>query len=392
MRADLSNHLSEDAVVARLDPARVQQYARATGWEQESRLGKGRVAVFQRPESRLDQIRIPLTHDLTDFAVLMADALTAIAKWENRPAVQLLHELLLPPADVLRFSESGPAADAGNLPFGHGLELLTGVRKTLLATACSVTRPQAFHPRLSLGEAEQFLNQCWLGQTERGSFTVTVACPLDAVPGVETLFDATPFGRRVTTLLMRSLQQVSRAVELGEAEAVLAPAEGEPVVSANLCEGLLDMTPEGECSSLAISVRWAKTLSPAANVGLPQTVQLRHDSFSRIETLAGRLRPARTPQRQALVGFVDTLDGRPNFEGRREGPVILHVATPEGAILRVRAELDANDYQTAWQAHGRNLAISLQGILRLGGRLHRIDEVLDFRLLQQTPVPHMVET
>jgi hypothetical protein len=303
------------------------------------------------------------------------------------PALDLLHELLLPPADVLRFSESGPEADAGNLPLDHGLELLAGVRKALVAATCSVIRPRTFHPRLSLADAEQFLRQCRLGQTERGSFTVTVACPLDAVPGGETLFDRAPFGRQVTVLLLRSLNRLSRSVELGQPEAVVEPAVGEAVLSANLCEGLLDMmTPAGEGSALTISVSWARTLAPPPDASLPRSIRLRRASFTLIEEVADRLRPARAPQPQTLVGFADTLDGRPNDKGRREGPVILQVVPSESEVLRVRADLNADDYHAAWLAHEENRPVTLRGILRRG-RLHRVTDVTDFSICEQ-PASH----
>jgi hypothetical protein len=118
---------------------------------------------------------------LKDFDLLMARAITVLADFEERPVHELLADLLLPDSDVLRFQESSPSAAAGDVPFDHGLSLLNGARKTLLAAACSTLRPASFHRRMSLTEAEQFLQRCRLGQTERGSFIITVACPLDAV-------------------------------------------------------------------------------------------------------------------------------------------------------------------------------------------------------------------
>ena len=49
----------------------------------------------------------------------------------------------------------------------------------LLSEAHSVLVPQPYHPRMSRSEAEDFLSRCRLGQTDRGSFVLTVACPLD---------------------------------------------------------------------------------------------------------------------------------------------------------------------------------------------------------------------
>src|SRR4051812_31444506 len=109
--------------VNRLNPVRVREYARATGWVLEPRLGQGLTAVYERPESRLEQISIPLRRDLADFTLVMATAVAWLAQWENRPVRDLLDELLLPPADLLRFQDAGPASGGIAVRLDRGLAL-----------------------------------------------------------------------------------------------------------------------------------------------------------------------------------------------------------------------------------------------------------------------------
>ena len=371
-----------ERLVAGLDPVRVQEYVRATGWRHRPNLSD-RSAVYERPESDLEQIQVPLSRTLMDFTPSMAEAVTYIAEWEKRPALEVLRELLLPPGDVLHFAESGPAVAEGNVRFPHGLALLAGVRKTLLAAASSVRRPLTFHPPASLAEAESFLRDCRLGPTELGSYVLTVACPLDGAVDSRTPGASPPLGRRVTSLLMGSLQRLVDALEMDDAAAALQPIEGQPVISANLCEGLLEMTPEGDDSTLTISVHWARTSPPPATLSLPREVQLRRETFGLIETLATQLRPTPPPRRQTFVGYIDTLDGWPNPEGRREGPVVLRILEAEGETIRARVELDASNHHLAWQAYDQDAPVVLQGVLRRIGRTHRIDEVSGFRILEQ---------
>lgn len=371
-------------LVRRLNPTRVQEYARSTGWRHEPRLGKGQTAVYERPESRLKQFSIPLNRELKDFDLLMARAVAVLADFEERPSHELLADLLLPEADVLRFQESSPASVAGDIPFDRGLSLLQGARKSLLASACSVIRPAAFHLRMSLTDADQFLQRCRLGQTERGSFVLTVACPLDAVPSDQDLFDTPPFTRRVTALLMRSLHRLAGALELGDSDAVLRQADDEPILSANLCEGLLDMQPEGEEAFLRISADFSATVPSNREVAPPRAVRLTREMFPRIESLIGRLRPVQAPRRQLLVGFVETLNGRPNTDGRMEGQVTLRLMTADSDNLRARTDLAVDDYALADQAHMGNRPVSLEGVLRQAGRSYRIDSPARFQILTQT--------
>jgi hypothetical protein len=362
-----------------LDPGRVERYVQATGWKREDRFGKGKVAVYERPESRSEQIRIPLSRRLPDFNLVLGQTVTLIARWEKRPALELLHELLLPPADLLCFRESGPGVGSIDVPLDHGLRLLAGVRKTLLAAACSVLRPEPWHPRTNLPQAEQFLQRCRLAQTTTTGFAVTVACLLDPGAGAEALSDPAPFSRRVTVLLMRSLHRLAGAFEAGDPDRALVPTAGAPVVSANLCEGLLEMMPEGEGAALTVTATWARTLPPSEE-SLPAAVRLRREDFPRLESLARQLHPAHEPQRQTFLGVVETLNGRRNAGGQVEGEVVVTVLDPEGETLRARADLDAASYAAAVEAHLRGWPVSLQGVLHRGVRTHRLEDVSEVKV------------
>ena len=104
------------------------------------------------------------------------------------------------------------------------MDILLGVRKVVRAAACSAIKPRAFHPRMSRVEADQLIQACRLGQTGGGSFTLVVACPLDAVESPAPAPDRTPFTRKVTSLLMRSVARIAAAVdEGGSDEFLLAP-------------------------------------------------------------------------------------------------------------------------------------------------------------------------
>ena len=147
------------------------------------------------------------------------------------------------------------------------------------------------------------------------------------------------------------------------------------------------MAPEGEGSYLQVTAGFSRTLPQASNGALPNTVRLGHDLFPRIESLMVRLRPTPNPRRQVFVGLVETLNGRPNGDNRPEGQVILRIISSDGEIVRARAELNADDYACAVQAHMRNTPVSLEGVFRQIGRSFRIDQVSHFTLVQPAETP-----
>jgi hypothetical protein len=278
----------------------------------------------------------------------------------------------------------------------------------VLSAACSVVQPQTFHPRLSRTEAEQLLQACRLGQTERGSFTVVIACPLDAVGPIQalrtdqrTLFEhldpvevwgsagenapdavPEPFTRKATGLLMRSIARIVAAVDADRVETLLETGADQPSLSANLCESLLMMQPNGDRSRLSVLASWARTHPPSPGQAAPSVVNLRRDYFPTIERLAVALRPARASKTAYFVGLVDALFGTPDEANRVSGEVQLLLFNQEGP-QKARVSLNADDYHVAWEAHGQGGYVSLHGILNLGQRVHRIESVSNFKLLKE---------
>jgi hypothetical protein len=232
-------------------PRALVGYAKGLGWQAVPNGKRPEIVVFHRPDSRLHQVIIPTDTTFADYDEAVAEAVRKLAEYEHRPAREVLEHLLLPPADILRFREVSPDAETGNLPFDHAVQMIKGTRRLLLSAAHSVLVPQAYHARLSRSEAEEFVHRCRLGQTERGSFVLNVACPLElqlSLPGMEV----EPFARRVTNLLMHSLEALARAADTARADDLFDQTRN-PGVSANLCESLLLLRPSGDRASLTVS-------------------------------------------------------------------------------------------------------------------------------------------
>ncbi len=244
-------------------PRALTGYAQGLGW-QPVRLPSTKrpeIAVFHRPDSRLHQIIVPTDPTLDDYGEAVIDAVCKLAEFEKRPASEILTHLLLPPADLIRLQETGPDSEAGNLPLNDAVRVVNGARQALLAVAHSALVPQMYHPRLSRTEAAEFIGRCRL-QAERGSFVLTLACPLNLQAGLFGTGDQ-PFARKVTSLFMQSLQDLTRVADTVDARVVdsLTDIHRHPGLSANFCEALLLLRPDGERSSLGVSITWSRFLA-----------------------------------------------------------------------------------------------------------------------------------
>ena len=367
-----------DSLTRLVTPRAIRVYAEGLGWQRVEGVN-GKIAVYKNPDSPLRQLIVPLDEQFDDYGVRTAEAIQRLAEFEKRPAREILNHLLLPPADLLFLREVSSDAEGGTLPLDHAARVIDGTRKVLLSEAHSVLVPQPYHPRMSRGEAEDFLSRCRLGQTDRGSFVLTVACPL--VLKADLLDpNGEPFSRRVTSLLMQSLGELSQAADRMQIED-LADTSRHPGISANLCESLLLLRPTGERSYLNITVCWSRALLPDSRES-KREVQLRQEVFDVAEVLAPKLRSVPEPRIDRFIGFVDELRGQPLPEIGMPSGEVRFTLFDQGEEIRAKADLDEMHYSVAGHAHLASRVVSFKGVLDRLPRLNRIRDVTNFKIIE----------
>jgi len=367
-----------DSLTRLVTPRAVRVYAEGLGWQRVEGVN-GKIAVYKNPDSPLRQLIVPLDEQFDDYGVRTAEAIQRLAEFEKRPAKEILNHLLLPPADLLFLREVSSDAEGGNLRLDHAARVIDGTRKVLLSTAHSVLVPQPYHPRMSRGEAEDFLSRCRLGQTGRGSFVLTVACPLGLKADLLGP-NGEPFSRRVTSLLMQSLGELSQAADRMQIEN-LAYTSRHPGISANLCESLLLLRPTGERSYLNITVCWSRALLPESRES-KREVQLRQEVFDVAEVLAPKLRSVPEPRIDRFIGFVDELRGQPLPDIGLPSGEVRFTLFDQGEEIRAKADLDEMYYSFAGHAHLASRVVSFKGVLERLPRLNRIRDVTDFKIIE----------
>ncbi len=381
----MCNPIPED-LLRQVTPKDARAYAAATGWERVASNG-GPLAVFRRPGRDLDQLLIPSRARLDDYVNRIREAVEKLCEIEGRSAQSILNDILTQDADVLRYQVVSSRTERGSLPLVDGLALLEGARRSILAAACSVVNPQRSHPRLSRTEADQLVRACELGQTERGSYTVLIACPLRAVEPSEAIsaVENKPFTRRVTELLYQSVSRIVRAIERDQPRAALDQVLGEPSVSANLCDALLRMRPDIEGASLSFGVSWAPSGPLLDSHDWGEPLELDYEHFPMIEDLYARLQPERHPEPNRFMGQVDELRGELGDDGRRYGEVVLSVLPSRGEedLIRARVNLSPEQYELADRVHMSGGFITISGVLRRSRRIGQLTDVTAFSEIPQ---------
>ncbi|MCY4075996.1 MAG: hypothetical protein OXH04_11275 [Acidobacteria bacterium] len=343
-----------------VSPAALSAYARAAGWRrQEPYRAHSDVYVGEaRPE-----IIVPRTERLGDYASVVAALIDTFASVAGQDELTVYRSLVTTDRDVVRVRAA--ESEDGSVTLTAGVSLIDGARELLLSAACSLREPQPVYRAGANREASDLLNRVRLGQTDHGSFVVTLLTPV-VPPPMQLLFpDAddwnAPIERRMTVRLVEALTAVRQATErtaAGDNEAFGdAVAQG---VSANLCEALVRLVEP--FPALDVGVSWAQTrpLATASNV-----VRFGQADAALLREAARSLRD-RAPRPDAvLYGFVRLLK-----RGEDDDDGIIGLATTiDGQRQSVKVVLERVDYERAIQAHHDRAPVVLNGDLdRIGQR------------------------
>ena len=354
-----------------VSPAALSAYARVAGW---SRQEPYRVHSDVYAGRDLPEIIIPRSEHLGDYASVVATLLETFAVVADQDVLTVYRDLVTADRDVIRV-RAIDRDHSGSLPVGAGVDLVCCARDMMLAAACSVDNPRPLYRPGANREANEYLRRVRLGQTDQGSFVITLLSPvvsppieLSLVPDSETRSD--PVERRVTKRLAEALAGARKATDDtsgGHPDAFLAAVSQG--VSANLCEALARLTET--LPKLDVSFVWART-QPRDEA---RTVMRFAAHDAPILREAGRVLRSREPQPGVtLVGLVQRLA---RDETDAIGTVRLRAAI-HGRNQSVTAVLPRSDYDRAIQAHKTKAQIVMRGDLeRKGQRWHLLNPSIE---------------
>jgi hypothetical protein len=376
--------ISDVDTLRALKPLELAQYLRAKGWRQDGELGS-KATLWVRSDvvdqGGGDEIILPRGRDFADFDLRMAEVLTTLARTEVRSELDVLRDVQTASADLVRLR--APARDAvdGSLAIESAVSFVEGARDLMLAAACAAIDKRSYFATRKAQQAMDYLQRVRMGQTERGSFVLTILSPVPPTLKSEqaTLFPMEPpepFERTVTRTLARSLKAVSAAAETAAAEGNMRPFIDAVQwgVSANLCDAIVRISHVSAGEGIDVAISWSPSRIEAADT--PRRIRLQGDAIPLIEE-AGRLFRETSP--------VDDFDLQGVVIGlhRPEGATIGRITVAgfvEGQARKVQIDLGESDYSNAIAAHDQQAIIECAGELVRQGRSYRLLHPRRFRL------------
>ena len=361
----MTTNLGDRKALLAVSPLALSAYAHVAGWSKSEDYGD-HSDVYSGP--RLPEIIIPRIQRLGDYAQVVTRLIEIFAQVADVEKAVLYNDLVVADRDVTRVRVNN-GDDNGTIDLEQGANLVSGSRDMVLATACSLREPRAVYRAGANREANDYLRRVRLGQTEHGSFIVTLISPVIPPPVQQPLLPDTengedPLERQVTRRLAQALSATHSATARtmgGDTEAFTrAVPEG---TSANLCEALVQMI--GPFAALDVSTTWART-RPMRE---PRDVVRFSKDDALILREAARSFRNREPKLDVrLLGSVRRLK---RDDTETDGTVTLR-AYFDGRFQSVTAILSESDYNLAIEAHRENAQIIVEGDLDRFGQRWRL--------------------
>jgi hypothetical protein len=345
-----------------ISPAALVAYARSQGWSKAENFG-AHADVYS--SSTQPEIILPRTNRLADYAATVSRLIGVFAKANNSDEIATYRDLIGADRDVVRVRAFGGDED-GSVPLDAGVKIVSQSRDMLLAAACAARSTQSTYRAGANKEAAEYMQRVKLGQTEHGSFVVTLLAPVPPLlqPQLDPSWvdiDDEPIERMVTRRLMNSLEASRNAAEMalsGDADAFEKAVEFG--VSANLCEAVASLIEQS--NGLDISLTWARTRPT------PESVRKVAFSVNDAEILKEAARTFRLRQPKPDSILYGNIHKLKRDQEQVEGVVTLKTIIDD-KVQSVSAVLDQSTYALAVQAHKAQKQVIVTGDLeRIGQR------------------------
>ena len=371
--------IKDELAISAIRPLNAIGYLRAHGWERFGGSSERQFSVWHNASHPNAEILIPVDRSVSDYVLLLREALQELETVEKRSQLEILRDLYNSGFDVVRLAAQSSRTADGTVDIDEGVLLFERARDTLYAAACATVKPQAvFHSRRPQ-LATEYMRKARLGQTEQGSYVLTLLSPVAPQLTFHSdtdLFPEEPFERRVIQTLARS---VRLAVGAAESSATATTPDFRPFqdaviggVSANLCEGIAGLFTATDPASVELSIAWA--LSRPTPNEVPSRVRISSDVIPTLQEAARLFRAYDKLENYEIKGPVIKL------QRDQTAPfgMVTVLAQVEGRTRKVTMALSDPDYQKAVMAHHEHRYVHVVGTVAREARTYRLENPVNF--------------
>lgn len=361
-------------LTGKISPLAFTKYLRDTGWKLfQSRKTDIKIYQYEKNDDFF-QITVPMEKKLYDYKEAMYKAVETVAKVENKSVEQVILYLLNPNTDILKIRLERKDMEAGNIFLDDAIQMYESAKKLLAATALDILHPKKYHQGRMDDGIIKFLSNCKFGQTEIGSYIISVVCPFaefDEDEGCKQLsiFSdevrcANSLTRQVTTRIMENISFIKEQIDNGKMDKLISQDE-ENIISANFYEALegLNCNPDG--ADVEFIAEWSPVVKNSYCAS--SKILLTHDYYQPIETAISKLQEEKNKATK-IIGRIKILESSPDVQKRKKGKITVVYLDENDKPKAVTANLEKDDYDKAIKAHEKGLHVEITGEISYGKR------------------------
>lgn len=352
----------------KLNPLAVTKYLTETEWKLYP-IKRTDIKIFQYEKNGIfEQVTVPLDKNLRDYKNTMYDAICKVAYIEGKSVEQLMLYLLNPNTDILKIRLDKKEVESGNIILDDAIQLYDNAKKLLAATALDIINPKKVHLGRIDESVQKFLSQCRFGQTEIGSYVVSVVCPFAELSDVDgyrqlSIFSdeeqcANSLTRQVTNRLMTNIATIKQKIDDGNVESLV---NYEEEISSNFYEALNGLDLHAEDTTVEFIAEWSPTVK--SNRCQYSRLSVTNDYYEPIRNIISKIKEC-TNERTTIVGKIKQLKAAPAIDKREFGTVVVVYVGDNERAKSVTVKLDKEDYENAVIAHQHGKAVRLVGDLK----------------------------
>lgn len=371
----------------KINPFLFSKYLKDTGWEQFPSK-RTKVKIYQIENERgFYQVNLPVDRRLSDYKQAMYRAVQTAAEAGDREIQSVLLYLLNPYSDILKIRLANPDMESGNISLDDAIRVYDNAKRLLAAAAQDVLHPRKYHQGRMEDAVSKFLSECRFGQTEIGSYVVSVVCPfaeLDEQKEYQQLsfFSdeekcASSLTRQVTSRVMDNLYQIKKSVDEDNMDELIARTE-KCVISANFYEALMNLNENSERTDVEFIAEWSPTVKN--NQCAYNRVMFSHDYYEPIRAAVNRLREEKAAATR-IYGRIKQLDSTPDVAKRKDGRITVVYLDENNRSRTIIVRVDKNDYDKAITAHSKGYFVEIIGNMAKSTNRKAVMECEAFRII-----------
>lgn len=356
----------------KISPLAFAKYLKDMGWEQyQSKRQYIKIFQYEKNDDFF-QVIIPTEKKLNDYKEAMYKAVVTVAEAENKSVEQVLLYLLNPNTDILKIRLEKKDVEAGNILFDDAIRMYENAKRLLAATALDILHPKKYHQGRMDDCVLKFLSSCRFGQTEIGSYVVSVVCPFAELDENEdykqlSIFSdeeqcANSLTRQVTSRVMKNISFIKNQIDNGEMDKLILQDE-DKIISANFYEALGGLNLDSNGADVGFIAEWSPIVKNADCV--KSRILLTHDYYQPIETTIERLKDE-TNKSTRIIGRIKKLESSPDVQKRKIGKITVVYLDENDKRKTVTVNLNKNEYDKAIKAHERGFHVEIVGEISCG--------------------------